>query len=142
MVNAWNGLSSEEKGVSSLAIFKFKFREMTRNELCYCGPKSENIQLTIMRMQCINLNAHLCCRLHVVDDAKYSCGFPKEYTNHFFTRPQYEQRRKTLCRSLDLTTITIQDILFGNDTLSLQINKNNLHVIYQYVRNTGRFEHR
>ena len=72
-----------KKGVSSLAIFKFKLRNMAINELYYYGPRSENIQLTRMQIQCSSLNAQLCFCLHVVNDAKYSCGFAEEDKNQF-----------------------------------------------------------
>ena len=73
----------------------------------------EKIQLTIMRIKCISLNSHLCFCLHVVDDVKCSCGFTEEDPNHFFfSCTHYAQQRKTLCQSLDLTTITKPDILF------------------------------
>jgi hypothetical protein len=143
MVNEWNGLSLEEKSVSSLAIFKSLLRNITRHELYYYGPRHENIQLTRMRIKCSSLNAHLCFHLHVVDNAKCSCGYAEEDPNHFFFYcPQYVQQRQTLCQSLDLTTVTIQDILFGTNTLTLETNKKHLDAIYQYIRDTERFEQR
>lgn len=143
MVREWNGLSLDQKSVSSLALFKSKLRNVTRHELYYYGPRRENIQLTRMRIKCSSLNAHLYFNLHVVDDAKCSCGYAVEDPNHFFFHcPHYVEQRQTLSQSLDLTTITIQDILFGTNTLTLEINIKRLDAIYQYIRETARFEPR
>ena len=50
MVNECNGFSSQERGVSGLEIFKFKLKNITRNEPYYYGPRIKNIQLTRMRI--------------------------------------------------------------------------------------------
>ena len=99
---------------------QFNLRTIIRHELYYYDPRSENLQVTRMRIQYSSFNAHLCFSLHLVGDAKFSCVFAEEDPNQiFFSCPQYAQQRKTLCQSLDLTTITTQDILFGTDTHSL-----------------------
>ena len=44
-----------------------------------------------------------------------------------------------MLNNMSVSETTVHDIIFGNDTLSIEENKLNMDVIFQFVRETARF---
>ena len=141
-VSEWNSLDLTIKNAISLPLFKNMITpKITRNSLFYYGPRWENIHLSRMRIGCSNLKSHLCHNLHVEESPACQCGHPDENVKHFFLEcPLYAAHRHRLFQVLDSANVSDQLILHGDNAKSIAENMLRLDSIYQYMRDTRRFQ--
>ena len=91
-------------------------------------------------MGCSKLNFDLFHNLHVVNTDRCECGAPETAEHYFFQCPSYHNEREVLLGSItDLMPITINNILFGNSSYSLDTNKSMFEAVHQYIIDTKRF---
>ena len=132
VIQSWNLLSAETKSSSSL----YKFRQSINKqspELYYYGERWPSVHHARMRMGCSKLNFDLFHNLHVVDTDKCVCGVPKTFFNvhPFMTNVKY-------CSKVFLTSclLLLKNILFGNSSYSLDMNKCLFTAVHQYIIDT------
>ena len=94
-----------------------------------------------MRMGCSKLNGDLCYNLHVILEATCPCGHHTEDAKHFLLDCQlYVLDRINMLTSVTkITDITVNNLLFGNDTLSLENNKTIFQAVHKFIISTNRF---
>ena len=95
-----------------------------------------------MRIGCSKLNNDLCKKLHVINNSSCNCGAPVENAHHFFTEcPRYINQRIILFAKINgITEITTSHLLYGDSTLSLDLNKRVFEAVHDYIDSTKRFE--
>ena len=80
--------------------------------------------------------------MHVVDDAKCSCGSPIEDAIHYLLECQlYNNQRILLFNDLINMNIeiNIETLLFGNDTYTDHINSKIFEKVRCFIKQTKRF---
>ena len=100
----------------------------------------ENIIHAQLCMQCSDLKAHLLA-LHVIDDPICRCGTGIEDTSHFFLYcPLYYAYRLNLINSVNaVSQFEINVLLYGDNDLDLESNKQIFSAVHDYIKASGRF---
>ena len=79
-------------------------------------------------------------RVNLVNDSSCLCGWPLEDAIHYFLEcPLYLNFRVELMRNTQFVTFSIENILFGNETLSDEQNKVLFRNVHSYIKKTKRF---
>ena len=147
----WNNLDFVPLNCQTLSTFKNaiskrpysksdnKFFKQVFNH----GNRYWNINLSRLRIGCSKLNQHLCNNLKVIENPNCMCGAPIESVSHFFFQcPIYKTEREQLFLSIaDLTNkeISINLLLNGERSLSININFKIIDKIHVYLEKTNRF---
>ena len=140
----WNKLNFNAKSKTTLNSFKsfLKKRDMPK-KLYYYGERRIAIIHAKIRMGCSGLNSHLhvCLMLHVTDDPSCVCGAEIESPKHYFLYcPRYIGQRNKLINSLmRCTPVNINIILFGNNDVDFDTNKEIFRAVHQYIKDSNRF---
>ena len=90
-----------------------------------------------MRIGCSKSQHDLCYNLHVSDDASCRCGAEIENATHYFF--QYAQERTRLFQLQVLPNIT-RDLLYDNETLSLDQNQAIFQSVHDFITDNKRFD--
>ena len=144
VISMWNALDDDVKQSPTLIIFRTSImNKAKRNELFYYGERWAMVHHARLRMGCSLLKSHLFNNLHVVDDEMCRFGHLTETTCHFFMEcPQYNLKRQSLVRSVTrLTDMSVCNLLFGDQNLTLEENKIIFDAVHHYIRDTERFAH-
>ena len=81
-IRKWNELDESEKNLP-LSIFKNNRKRKQGSQTFFnLGTRSSQVHMARLRMQCSNLNHHLCLRF-IKDDPKCQCGHDVENSEHF-----------------------------------------------------------
>ncbi len=141
-IESWNSLSANMKSSSSLEKFRQSIKKQSHELLVlyYYGKRWPSVHHARMRMGCSKLNFDLFHNLHVVDTDKCECGATETPEHYFLQCPFYHNEREILLRSIaDIMPITTNNILYGNSSYSLDINKTLFTAVHQYIIDTKRF---
>ena len=91
-----------------------------------------------LRMQCSNLNHHLCLRF-IKDDPKCQCGHDIENSEHFlFHCSEFDNIRNDTLATIDLE-LDLRTCLYGNPELTDSDNKKICNVVMSYIARSKRF---
>ena len=95
-----------------------------------------------LRIGCSKLNNHLFKELDVINSPACSCGYTCEDPDHFFFAcPLFAVHRVQLLQSLStVQNITVQKLLYGDPSLTLESNNHIFGAVHLYIMNTQRFE--
>jgi hypothetical protein len=115
--------------------------------LYYYGERWPNVHHARLRMCCSLLNSHLHKNIHVIDSSSCACGNKNEDADHFLLNcPLFTAPREKLFKSLlDLGILKRGEclnslvLLFGDQTLSPDINEKIFECVHSYLKETGRF---
>lgn len=140
-IRQWNNLAAEIKLLSTVHTFKQHIRTKSRTLLFYYGKRWPSIHHTRMRIGCSKLNYDLCSNLHVINDMSCLCGSPIENASHFFfTCPLFIIERVKLMQSLpNMPDLTCDDLLNGNEQLTLDHNQAIFQAVHEFIVETKRF---
>ena len=96
-ISSWNKLDNSISSISNFESFKEALCEnIFDHRLYHIGSRNEQILMTILRMQCSNLNGHLYSR-NIIDNSSCLCGFINEGVfNDIFACPMYDGLRLSL----------------------------------------------
>ena len=141
-VNLWNNLDPTVKSI----IDRDEFNKSITNvcgkskKIFNYGQRDVNIIHAQLRLQCSNLKAHLLA-LHVIEDAQCACNYWFEDTNHFFFQcPLYHMHRQELVNTVQqLCRIDLDILLYGNEALGINENKQIFAAVHRYILATNRF---
>lgn len=141
--NEYNELDNNLKGMSANSFkSKIRLKSISPNSWYYLGDRKLSILHSRFRMNCSSLNEDL-FNMRIIDCLKCQCGHDSESTLHYFFQcPLYFDIRLLLFDGLDNVgfTININNILFGDDTLSEDNNTVALYKIHDYIKDSKRFK--
>ena len=141
VIRDWNSLPLETRNCSSLSIFKRLLNSdspvIPRHY--YYGDRHLQIQHARLRTKCVPLNSFLFCKdLVMIPNCK--CGSLENIEHYFLTCPLYSQERHILFTKLSfLSSITVDILIYGDDTLSLATNINIVDAVHGFIKSTKRF---
>jgi len=138
----WNDLSDDIKNAPSLITFKQLLNsKLERNKLFFYGERWPAVHHARMRMGCSKLKGDLCHNLHVISEATCPCGYHTEDAKHFLLDcPLYvSDRMYMLVSVIGVTDITLKNLLYGNDAITLDDNKIVFHAVHKFIDATKRF---
>ena len=141
-IRQWNMLPENLQTLPSVESFKQNSRNKERILLYYYGKRWSSIHHARMRIGCSKLNYDLCNNLHVIENMSCSCGAPIENAQHFFLMcPLFANERQILMQSLTIIHNNVQcnDLLFGINHLSLELNQAIFHAVQEFIVKTKRF---
>ena len=138
----WNNLDMSFKEKPTLSSFKLSLKDkVKRKEILYYGQRWPSIHHSRMRLGCSLLKAHLFNNLHVIDNEACACGHISESVSHFLLScPLFVLQRAAMIRSVSrVSACTVDILLNGNSTLSLEENKIIFDAVHNYIIQTERF---
>ena len=144
VVRDWNSLPYADRNVDSTDSFKHR---LNRNRAYvpryyYTGKRRPQVYHTRLRTGCSALNFDLYSK-NIVESPLCTCT-RREVENayhFFFTCPLYADQRNNLNLTISqYTTVTLNVLLFGDDTLPLSSNVAIFKCVQKYISDTKRFE--
>ena len=144
VVRDWNSLPYADRNVDSTDSFKHR---LNRNRAYvpryyYTGKRRPQVYHTRLRTGCSALNFDLYTK-NIVESPLCTCT-RREVENayhFFFTCPLYADQRNNLILTISqYTTVTLNVLLFGDDTLPLSSNVAIFKCVQKYISDTKRFE--
>ena len=122
---------------------------------CCCNPFNWERHLPVLhakilpalhariRQNCSNLNNDL-FNNHLLDNPLYSWSDGTEEGEHyFFPGNKYRNERHQFFEipsARDFQPLTINKVLFGNETLDCQLNIELFSAVHEYIKSTKRFD--
>ena len=142
-IRLWNKLRPNERNAPSVSDLKMllKKESVEKSILYYYGKRWASVHHARLRMQCSKLNYDLCCKLYVLDNPSCRCGEARETAFHYFLRcPLYNNIRDTLFNTVnEHTACNINTLLFGDPTLSIDVNKTIFDAVHSFIHDSERF---
>ena len=142
-ISEWNKLPSASRSAGTVLSFKHALNSNIKcvPKVFYGGNRVSAIQHARLRMHCSSLNEHLFSK-NIVESPTCVCG-EIEDTHHFiFTCPLYQRQRSVLINALiHIPRLDLNSLLFGNDALSDDVNRQIFHHVQTYISITKRFIH-
>lgn len=151
VVDEWNALSTDVRGSDSVRIFKEKIHVSVKNEnVLTCrtrpnfftyGDRFLNIIHTKLRHNCA-LNNDL-FRCNIINSPLCSCGKLEDTYHYFFTCNKYKDARNALSNEIfhivDLNIVNTHVLLWGDSAIRDNENKHLFTLVYDYIKNSERF---
>ena len=144
-INEWNNLENDLKLCETVGAFTRNLNNnLSKPPMWFnTGDRKLNILHARLRMLCSPLNDHLYSNIHVIDNPSCPCGYARENNKHFFLECQmYNQERLELITVLNQLGFEplLNNLLFGNDSLSNETNVSACLAIQNYIKKSKRFE--
>ena len=146
----WNQLPASVHNSDSVASFHRNLKQFVcpitdkfLKSLYNYGPRRSNILRARLRLNCSELNDHLCNYLHVINSSKCQCGSLYESVFHyFFECILYEKERDLLIESIiPLTSnISVGMFLYGDREISIESNFRIIEIVDKFIKDTNRFK--
>ena len=79
--------------------------------------------------------------MNVVETPRCSCGYQDETPLHYFLYcPNYTEIRGILINEINqITDVNIENLLYGNENLTLEMNKRIFDSVHSFIVNSNRF---
>ena len=141
MTRIWNALDNGIKYIGSLQDF---INHMRRNDIkipkyYYSGPRKWQLIHTRMRLGCSPLR-HDLYSMKILPSEDCECGHNCEDVFHyFFVCPQYTHCRHILGNIHPSVEHSVENFLFGKNSVSLAINKSLFNTITSFIKLSNRF---
>ena len=146
MITAWNHLDIAIRRSPTIESFKrsIRFKYEPKKEILYYGSRWASIHHSRIRIGCSKLNSHLCNNLHVIPSPRCQCGYGCEDPTHFlFNCPIHEEARLRMFSDIVSIThnpISLDMLLYGDNSLALYDNKKIFDSIHLFLKETKRFQ--
>ena len=140
-VRAWNNLSVESQQCESVTSFKRLLQKDNPKvpKHFYSGPRKSQILLTRLRTNCSSLNFDLFVK-NVADSPLCRCGSIENAQHFFFHCTFYQAQRNELINAVSpYQQPSLNLFLFGDLSLSQEINKMIFEHVYKFITNSKRF---
>ena len=142
-VSAWNNLSEETRNVDSIYKFKSRLnRPSSLSRYFHYGKRKLNVIHTQLRHGCSKLNYDL-FRVNLAQSPKCTCGNHSENAEHFFIYcPLYRDIRLDMSYIFNrhASTFNVGLILYGDNSLSNEVNEILFKAVHSYILKSKRFE--
>ena len=140
-VRAWNNLSPEERQHESINSFKCFLQKdkTTVPKHYYTGCRKGQILLARLRTNCSSLNFDLFVK-NISDSPLCHCGSIENAQHFFFHCSFYQAQRNELINAISpYKQPSLKLFLYGDLSLSLEINKSIFEKVYRFIIETKRF---
>jgi len=138
----WNKLSDNVKNAPTVSIFKRLLNpKFAKNDIYFHGERWASVHHARIRMGCSKLKGDLHHNLHVICEASCPCGYHTEDAQHFLLDCKlYDNERESMHISVsNITDMTLQNLLYGNEALTLEDNKKVFNAVHNFIKTTNRF---
>ena len=106
----------------------------------YDGNIAAQVNHCRMRLGMSNLNSDLFNR-HLTNDPSCACQYPQETAEHFLLHcPLHNQYRTLTIFNLQPNQLSIQNLLYGNNSNNLQTNADIFETVQKFILLTKRFD--
>ena len=124
----------------SVDCFKNKLKQSTNvPKYYYSGSRKGQILHTRLRTNSSSLNHHLFSK-NITDNDTCLCGHVEDTSHFLFDCPRFVSQRQVMVnRLLPISNPTLDLLLFGDSTLSYQVNVNIFSAVQDYIMRTKRF---
>lgn len=142
-INKWNSLSLLIRNNSSFTSFKSSIQlNQIKPPSYFCfGKRRLNIIHTKLRHNCI-LNFDL-FRKNIIESPNCQCGLPEDSYHLFFGCKNYTNARNELFSNLlnlnQINIINCHLLLWGDESLSVNLNQHIFLAVQRFIRDCGRF---
>ena len=126
-VRAWNNLPNDVKQRTSVNSFKYNLKpeKIQTPKHFYFGSRKAQILHTRLRTNCSSLNLDLFHR-NITESPLCHCGSVEDSQHFFFHCRTYHQHRIELLNTIaQYMNLSLQLLLYGNPSLSLEIKYQN-----------------
>jgi ribonuclease P/MRP protein subunit RPP40 len=140
-IREWNSLPTSIIDQTTIHSFKTSLNaksNLKSNVLFNIGERRLQMLHTRLRLGCSSLNFDL-HRRSLIDSPLCSCGLAETVSHFYLSCPNYIQQRQNLLTNLPCP-VTIDNLLLGNEHLSLEQNKQVILIAQQFIAATGRFD--
>ena len=136
----WHSLNESCRSSPSVDCFKNKLKQSTNvPKYYYSGPRKGKILHTRLKAHSSFLNHHLFSK-NITDNDTCLSGHVEDTSHFLFDCPRFvNQRQVMMYRLLPLSNPTLDLLLFGDSTLSYQVNVNIFSAGQDYIMRTKRF---
>lgn len=141
VIRDWNNLPLDTRNSDSLISFK---RSLSDNlgvvpKHYYIGNRRIQSLHTRLRTKCSSLNNDLFLK-NITDSPLCRCGNIENAHHFFLVCSFYRDARADLMYTISrVTNVTLEILLFGDSTLSLDSNKIIFEAVHKYIKETKRF---
>ena len=140
-VGSWNNLPVEAKESDSVNSFK-RFLNQNKTPVpkyYYTGSRKAQILHTRLRTNCSSLNMGLFLK-NISDSPLCRCESLQNAQHFFFHCPYFQDQRNELLNAvLQFQTPSLSLLLYGDISLSLEINKTIFENVQRFIVKTKRF---
>ena len=141
VIDAWNALPDEVKSADNIDSFKFLLnRDKPKpNQLYLHGERRLQVLHARLRTDCSSLNHHLFSR-NIIDSPLCRCGVNETSNHYFIICPLFAVQRQVLFNTVSpLTNWRLKTLLYGDDNLSMELNKIIFQAVHSFISSTKRF---
>lgn len=140
-IRDWNSLPEELRNSVSVSSFKFCLNRVNDRipNYYYFGDRRSQILHTRLRTKCSSLNYDIYLK-NLTDSPLCRCG-DIENSQHYFLYCYYYsvQRNEMLCSLSQLCNVSLDVLLFGDSSLSVDINTQIFAAVQKFIMDTKRF---
>ena len=140
-IRGWNSLPEELRNSATLTSFKNRLNQHTSitPKYYYTGDRHTQILHTRLRTKCSSLNYDIFIR-NLNDSPFCRCG-NIENAEHFLLQCRFYrlQRLEMLNSVLQLCHVTLDVLLFGDSSLSLETNSQIFLLVHKFIKDSKRF---
>ena len=140
-IRDWNNLPVEAKQANTLSSFKYFLKKEKKQvpKYYYHGNRKSQILHTRLRTGCSSLNLDLFLK-NITDTPLCNCGSIENAQHYFFHCRFFQQQRTLLLNEIRIYgTPTLDILLYGDPSLSHEINQTIFHHVHRYILTTQRF---
>ena len=138
----WNSLPSTQRNATSLSSFKSSFKSSVLKSplIYYHGSRKLQILHTRIRTNCSSLNSDLFHKNIIVSPVCAPCNMHETSFHYFFQCSRFNVERMNMMTALStFQPITLELLLFGNNTMSYEDNTKIFDAVHTFIINTKRF---
>ena len=142
VIGEWNALPEQVRTANTLSSFKYYLNRTkpVTNKLYYYGSRRLQIIHTRLRTKCSALRYHLYIK-NIVDSPNCLCGMVETTKHFFFECNRYNHIRQNLLNTIaNISEPSLNTILFGDDSKSIQTNKEIFQAVHSYIDGSKRFQ--
>lgn len=140
-IREWNNLPSDSRNSDSVQSFKqnLNVAKLLVPKYFYFGERKLQVLHTRLRTKCSSLNHDLFLK-RVTDTPLCRCGSVENTQHYFMNCYLYRAQRNELFATISqYCQVSMDTLLYGNNTLSSEINSDLFAAIHKYIHDTKRF---
>jgi len=141
-ITEWNKLPLDTRNAVSLTSFKHLLNiDVKKPNILYnYGKRRQQMLHSRLRTKCSSLNQHL-FKCNIVLSPLCTCGAIESVSHYFLECQQFTHQREVLVNAIaPYTSPTIPHILFGDESLDLDINTIIFDAVHLYIKCSKRFD--
>ncbi|MCG8049353.1 MAG: reverse transcriptase domain-containing protein [Candidatus Thiodiazotropha endolucinida] len=140
-IRAWNVLPCVDKQSESVNSFKHTLNKNKSSVpiYYYFGKRKTQVLHTRLRTNCSSLNLDLFIK-NITDSPMCQCGSIEDAQHYFFHCRNYQRQRTELLNGIsEYCTPTLNLLLYGDNTFTIETNIFIIQKVHRYITETKRF---